>query len=59
MKVASIIDVKNEQQFREWVRTLPITIPEKRLEILVERAMLKGIKKAMWQDKGKYPFTFW
>lgn len=55
-KAASIIDIISEEQLREWLRTIPYHIPEKQLDILVERAKLRKAKRVLWTDKDGFTF---
>ena len=49
MKVVSICNIISREQFEEWVRSLPVVYPPKRIEVLSEKAMM--FDKCIW-SKG-------
>jgi hypothetical protein len=50
-KIISICDIKDREQFKEWLRNIPLSYPPKREEVIAERAM--RYDKCIWSKYSK------
>jgi hypothetical protein len=50
-KLVSICDVRSKEQFKEWLRSIPLNYPPKREDCIAEKAMMYD--KCIWSKYSK------